>query len=46
MQGAKKMPQERRGEFIHGTDLTKLLLPLFSTGFHPDGNSPGKYHGK
>jgi hypothetical protein len=25
---------------------TKLLLPLFSTDFYPDGNSPGKHHGK
>jgi hypothetical protein len=26
--------------------LTKLLLPLLSAGFYPDGNSPGKYHRK
>jgi len=26
--------------------LTKLLLPLLSQGFYPDGNSPGKHPGK
>ena len=27
-------------------EKTTLLLPPTSTGFYPDGNSPGKHHGK
>jgi hypothetical protein len=48
--GILHIPVERRQPSKHIENLyvdrpqfTTHLLPLTSTGFHPDGNSPGKY---
>jgi hypothetical protein len=32
--------------YVEPPQNTTLLLPPTSTGFYPDGNSPGKHHGK
>jgi hypothetical protein len=32
--------------YVDRPQFATLLLPLTSTGFYPDGNPPGKLHGK
>jgi hypothetical protein len=52
-QGFSTSPGKRRERSKHIENLcvdapqnATLLLPLTSTGLYPDGNSPGKHHGK
>jgi hypothetical protein len=45
-QKGKEILKHSQTTYVDELQLTTLLIPLLSAGCYPDGNSPGKYHGK